>query len=84
MPISIKGGLFVNEFNKMLKDSNVNNLTTAVIFGFATFNFFNSVGSMLFGDLFDAGEAWAWKAFWTALVVYVVLIVVAWWVNSQK
>ena len=67
----------------MLKNERVNNLTTAVIFGFATFNFFNSVGGMLFGDWFSSGEAWAWSAFWTSLVVYAVLIVVAWWVNSM-
>jgi hypothetical protein len=71
------------DLNKMLSNSAVNNLSTAVIFGFATFNFFNSVGSMLFGDWFNSGGAWAWSSFWTDLVVYVVLIIVAWWVNSM-
>ena len=73
----------MDEFNKMLKNQNVNNLSTAVIFGFGTFNFFNTVAGMLFGDLFDTGAAWAWKAFWTALLVWLVLIIVAWWVNSM-
>lgn len=71
-------------FNKMLKNERVNNLTTAVIFGFATFGFFSSVGTMIFGDLFDTGATWAWKVFWTELVVYLVLIFVAWWVNSMS
>ncbi|MBI4034671.1 hypothetical protein HY380_02100 [Candidatus Saccharibacteria bacterium] len=73
----------MDDFSKMLKNANVNNYATAIIFGFATFNFFNSVGSMLFGDWFDTGSAWAWGEFWTSLVVYVVLFFVAWWVNSM-
>lgn len=73
----------MDEFNKMLKNQTVNNLATAFIFGGATLSFFNSVGSTLFGDLFDNGSVWVWKSFFTELVVYVVLILVAWWVNSQ-
>lgn len=73
----------MNDWSKMLKNSNVNNYATAIIFGFATFNFFNQVGSMLFGDWFKAGAVWSWHTFWAELVVYVLLIIVAWWVNSM-
>lgn len=73
----------MDEFNKMLKNQNVNNYATAVIFGFATFNFFNTVGSMLFGDLFNTGPSWVWKSFFTELVVYVLIVLVAWYVNSM-
>lgn len=73
----------MDEFNKMLKNQTVNNLATAFIFGGATLSFFNSVGNMLFGDLFDSGSAWVWKTFFTELVVYAVLVCVAWAVNSM-
>ncbi len=73
----------MDEFNKMFKNQNVNNYATAIIFGFATFNFFNTIGTMIFGDVLDAGSAWVWKAFWVSLCVYLLLILVAWWVNSM-
>jgi hypothetical protein len=73
----------MNEFNKMLSNTAVNNLATAVIFGFATVSFFSGVANMLFGDLLDSGGTWVWKTFFTELIVYAVLVVVAWWVNSQ-
>ncbi len=73
----------MDEFNKMLKNQTVNNLATAFIFGGATLSFFSSVGSMLFGNLFKSGSVWVWKAFFTELVVYVVLVLVAWCVNRM-
>ncbi|MBI2589230.1 hypothetical protein HYW35_03475 [Candidatus Saccharibacteria bacterium] len=73
----------MNEFNKMLKNQTVNNLATAFIFGGATLGFFTSVGNTLFGSLFSTGATWEWKPFFTELVVYVVLIGIAWWVNLQ-
>lgn len=71
------------KFKAMLENRDVNNLTTAIIFGFATFNFFNTVGTMLIGDWFGAGSRWAWSSFWTALVVYGLLMIVAMWVHSM-
>lgn len=73
----------MNEVAKMLKNQTVNNLATAFIFGGATLSFFSSVGNMLFGDLFESGSVWVWKSFFTELVVYVVLICIAWFVNSM-
>lgn len=73
----------MNEFNKMLKNQTVNNFATAFIFGGATISFFSSVGSTLFGSLFSNGATWEWKTFFTELAVYVLLVVIAWWVNSQ-
>ena len=71
----------MNDLNKLMKGDN---LVVAVIFGFATFNFWNTVAGMLFGDWFNTGGAWSWSTLWTALAVYVVLILVAWWVNMSR
>ncbi len=73
----------MDQFNKMLSNSNVNNVATAFIFGYATYNFFNTVGQMLFGDLFNSLGQWVWRVFWTQLCVYVLLILVAWWVHTM-
>ncbi len=73
----------MNELVKMLRNGAVNNLATAFIFGGATLAFFSSVANMIFGSLFSTGAVWEFKVFLTNLVVYVVLIVVAWWVNSK-
>lgn len=73
----------MNELDKMLRNSAVNNLATAFIFGGATLGFFTSIGNMLFGSLFKNGATWEWKTFFTDLFVYLLLIVVAWWVNSK-
>ena len=71
------------DLNKMIGNSTVNNLATAFIFAGATLSFFTYVFNTLFGDLFNTGPTWEWKGFFTALVVYVLLVVVAWWVHSQ-
>jgi len=70
---------------KMLWDNNaVNNLTVAVVSGFAVFTFFSAVGGMLFGDWFGGqGTRWSWREFWVDLAVLVVLLFVAMFINSQ-
>ncbi|KKU20199.1 MAG: hypothetical protein UX30_C0003G0074 [Candidatus Saccharibacteria bacterium GW2011_GWA2_46_10] len=73
----------MDEFNKMLKNQTVNSFATAFIFAAGTVSFFSGVANMIFGDLLDSGAVWAWKTFWTELVVYLVLICVAWWVHSM-
>lgn len=69
----------------VLQNKAVNNLTVAVILGFATINFVSTVVGPLVGNLFDSASAqtWAWNEFWTALVMYLVFWVVAGAVNSQ-
>lgn len=73
----------MNELIKMLKNQTVNNLATAFIIGGASINFFNTFGHMLFGSVLSTGETWVWKTFFTELLVYLLIVVVAWWVNSQ-
>lgn len=73
----------MDELGKMLRNSSVNNLATAVIFGGATLSFFGSVFGTLVGDLLDTGGTWVWKTFFAELVVYALLVIVAWWVNSM-
>lgn len=73
----------MNELMKMLKNQTVNNLATAFIFGGAALGFFTGVGNMLFGSLLSNGTVWEWKSFFIELLVFILLVVVAWWVNSQ-
>lgn len=72
---------------KMLWDNKaVNNLTVAVVSGFAVFTFFSNVAGMLFNDLFGSTTTsanWSWSQFWVDLAVLVVLLFVAMWISSQ-
>lgn len=67
----------------LLGNKTVNNLTVAVISGFAIFNFLNSVGTMLFGDWFGSAGSWSWSEFWTDLVVVLIILLVATWISRQ-
>ena len=69
--------------NMLWDNKTVNNYTVAVVSGFAVFNFFQSVGHMLFGDWFGTRDSWSWSEFWTDLVVLIVLLFVAMWINSR-
>lgn len=63
----------------------VNNLTVAVVSGFAVVNFVGSVAGRIFGDIFGSSSlGWSWDQFWTDLLVFAVLLLAAWWVNSMS
>lgn len=73
----------MSPFREILGNRAINNLATAVIVGFATVSFVGAVVGMIANELFDNGQGWDSSAFFSSLLVFVVLLATAVWMNRQ-
>ncbi len=71
---------------ELLSDKLINSLTVAILIGFSTLSFINSVGSMAMNYWFKTGSStqWVWKVFWGYAILYAIALIVARFIRTLE